>query len=151
MDKALEQDIIKTSKFLHYNIEQAVNAMLSDSDITAAQSHVLMFIMGSGEDVRASQIHRQLHISRATVSGLMKKLRAKGYVTIEGCENDERQKKITATEKARQHTEEIKGCMSRIEDIAFEDFTDEELETLHRLIRKMAGNLDNIKNTQINF
>ena len=141
MDRIMQQDIIKTYKSIHYSIESAVNSMLSDNDLTASQSHALMFILASGGDVTASEIHRRLGISRPTVSGLIKKLRSKGYVTIEGDESDERLKHIIATDKAGLRREEICSCMSRVEDITFEDFTDEELKTLHSLINRMADNL----------
>ena len=113
MDKIMQQDIIKTYKSIHYSIESAVNSMLSDNDLTASQSHALMFILASGGDVTASEIHRRLGISRPTVSGLIKKLRSKGYVTVEGDESDERLKHIIATDKAGLRREEICSCMSR--------------------------------------
>lgn len=138
-----QTDIIKATKFIHYKIGNAINSLLSEKDLTGAQSHVLMCIMDSG-DMYSSDIHKRLSISRATVSGLMKKLRAKGYIRFEGCDNDERHKKIVVTDKAIQHRADIDGAMKKIEETVFSGFTDEEIKILHTLIGKMADNTNNI-------
>lgn len=144
MSEEMRSDIMKASKYVHCKIDAAINAMLSNKDLTAAQSHVLMCLMKSG-DAFSSDIHRRLNISRATVSGLIKKLRANGYITFEGCEKDERHKKIVVTQKAIEHKAEIDRCMNGIEDVVFSDFSQEEIEEMHRLMGKMAKNINNIK------
>lgn len=146
MDRQKTSDIIRTSKFIHHRIEGIITAQLAHNDITAAQSHVLMYIMKEGEkhggNVTPTDIHKKLNISRATVSGLIKKLRCSGYITLEGCDNDERLKRIAVTEKAYMHKAEIEHCMNSIERGAFKDFSPDELDELYRLIRKMAENID---------
>lgn len=138
-----QTDIIKATKFIHYKIGNAITALLSEKDLTGAQSHVLMCIMDSG-DMYSSDIHKRLNISRATVSGLMKKLRTKGYIRFEGCDSDERHKKIVVTDKAVKHRTDIESTMTEIEETVFSGFTDEEIEVLHTLIGKMADNTNNI-------
>lgn len=144
----MSADVIRATKFIHHRVESIVTARLAHNDITAAQSHVLIFILRESEknggSITPTYIHKKLNISRATVSGLIKKLRASGYITLEGCEDDERQRHIAVTEKAHMHMAEIESCMGSIEDMAFRDFSQEELTELHRLIRKMANNIDTI-------
>ena len=138
-------DIMKANKYIHYKVETAITAQLSKTDLTAAQSHVLMCIMDGG-DIYSSDIHRRLHISRSSVSGLIKKLRANGYITYEsdGECSDERHKRICVTDKAWEHKAEIDRCMKNIENTAFEGFSDDELDTLSRLLAKMAENTKQI-------
>lgn len=138
-------NIMKATKYIHYKVETAITAQLSKTDLTAAQSHVLMCIMDGG-DIYSSDIHRRLHISRSTVSGLIKKLRANGYITYENGSEccDERHKRICVTDKAREHKAEIDRCMKNIESTAFEGFTKEELDTLNGLLTKMAENTKQI-------
>lgn len=147
MDKQMSADVIRATKFIHHRVESIVTARLAHNDITAAQSHVLIFILRESEKngvVTPTDIHKKLNISRATVSGLIKKLRASGYITLEGCDDDERQRRIAVTEKAHMHMAEIESCMGSIENNAFRDFSQEELEELHRLIHKMANNISSI-------
>ena len=96
-----KESILKNSKFIHLKIEGAINGILANKGITAAQSHVLMYILDrSDKNVCSAEIHRVFNISRATVSGLIKKLRLNGYLTYESCEGDERQKNIAVTKKS---------------------------------------------------
>ena len=116
--------------------------MLAGKGITAAQSHVLMYIMEhNGEPVFSTAIHHDLNISRATVSGLIKKLRAGGYLTYEGSDEDERHKKIIATQKAYDLQQDICDCLAKIETSAFCNFSDEELDHMETLQRKMIDNI----------
>ena len=142
MRKSKQADVIRASKYAHQKIGCIINSRLAHNDITAAQSHVLMTIIYHPAPVYPSDIQKCMHISAATVSGLLKKLRAKGYLTMEGCDTDERRRGLIVTEKALSHKAEIESCMSSIEDQAFQGFTDEELDTLHVLLKRMADNLD---------
>lgn len=134
--------ILRGSKHIHITIENTVNSKLSDMGLTAAQSHVLMYIMDhGGENVCSAQIHKYLNVTRATVSGLIKKLRAKGYLTYESIEGDERIKNVVVTAKALEVKAELDNCLSSIEEKAFADFTEEELEVMNRLQERMIKNI----------
>ena len=141
MRKEIQKEVIIYSKYVHQKIGCIINSELAHNDITAAQSHVLMFIMCHEPPVYPSDIQREMHISGATVSGLVKKLRSKGYLTMEGCDTDERRRGLIATEKAAMHKAEIENCMGSIEDKAFKGFEEDELETLNKLLSRMAENL----------
>lgn len=136
-----KKNILRYSKYIHLKIECEINTMLAGKGITAAQSHVLMYIMEHrDEPVFSTAIHHELNISRATVSGLIKKLRAGGYLTYEGSDDDERHKRIMATEKAFELEQDIFDCMQRIESTVFRNFTDKELDEMERLQKKMIDN-----------
>ena len=94
----------------------------------------------NGEPVFSTAIHHDLNISHATVSGLIKKLRAGGYLSYEGSDDDERHKKIIATEKAYTLQQDICDCLKKIETMAFRNFTDQELDEMERLQKKMIDN-----------
>ncbi|SFB70516.1 MarR family winged helix-turn-helix transcriptional regulator [Ruminococcus albus] len=141
MKEEIQKEVLKTSKYVHQKIGNIINSELAHNDITAAQSYVLMFIMCHEPPVYPSDIQREMNIAGATVSGLVKKLRAKGYLTMEGCDTDERRRGLIATEKAAMHKAEIENCMVSIEGRAFKGFEEEELETLNRLLSRMADNL----------
>ena len=133
--------ILKNSKFIHLKIEGAIIGILANKGITAAQSHVLMYILDrSDKNVCSAEIHRVFNISRATVSGLIKKLRLNGYLTYESCEGDERQKNIAVTKKALALEEDIGNCMKQIENMVFQNFTQDDLETMDILQRRMIEN-----------
>ncbi|MBP1536110.1 MAG: winged helix-turn-helix transcriptional regulator [Ruminococcus sp.] len=138
-------EILISSKHIHQRIENIISARLAHNDITAAQSHVLMFVMSCDAPVYASDIQKKMNISGATVTGLLKKLRANGYITMEGCDTDERRRRIIVTEKAHTHRAEICSCMSAIEDEAFKGFSEEQINVLLSLTKRMAENLSAYK------
>lgn len=60
-----KKNILRYSKYIHLKIECEINTMLAGKGITAAQSHVLMYIMEhNGEPVFSTAIHHDLNISR---------------------------------------------------------------------------------------
>lgn len=137
-----KKNILRYSKYIHLKIECEINTMLAGKGITAAQSHILMYIMEhNGEPVFSTAIHHDLNISRATVSGLIKKLRAGGYLNYEGSDEDERHKKIIATQKAYDLQQDICDCLEKIEASAFCNFSDEEIDHMETLQRKMIDNI----------
>ena len=118
------QAIMIDNKTINQRIENSLNVIFADIDITAA--------------------HKHLCISKPSVSALIKKLRKSGYISCTGCESDERYKNLTATNKGRQTAGLISRHMRNIEQAAFSSFTDSELNEFMRLQKKLLNNIDNI-------
>lgn len=96
------QAIMIDNKTINQRIENSLNVIFADIDITAAQGRVLMYIANSpGKDIFAADLHKHLCISKPSVSALIKKLRKSGYISCTGCESDERYKNLTATNKGQ--------------------------------------------------
>ena len=96
------QAIMIDNKTINQRIENSLNVIFADIDITAAQGRVLMYIAKSPEkDIFAADLHKHLCISKPSVSALIKKLRKSGYISCTGCESDERYKNLTATNKGK--------------------------------------------------
>ena len=55
-------EILISSKHIHQRIENIISARLAHNDITAAQSHVLMFVMSCDAPVYASDIQKKMNI-----------------------------------------------------------------------------------------
>ena len=128
------QAIMIDNKTINQRIENSLNVIFADIDITAAQGRVLMYIANSPDkDIFAADLHKHLCISKPSVSALIKKLRKSGYISCTGCESDERYKNLTATNNMR-----------NIEQAAFRSFTDSELDEFMRLQKKLLNNIDNI-------
>ena len=81
------QAIMIDNKTINQRIENSLNVIFADIDITAAQGRVLMYIANSPEkDIFAADLHKHLCISKPSVSALIKKLRKSGYISCTGCE-----------------------------------------------------------------
>ena len=136
------QTIMIDNKTINQRIENSLNVIFADIDITAAQGRVLMYIANSPEkDIFAADLHKRLCISKPSVSALIKKLRKSGYIS---CTGDERYKNLTATNKGKKTAGLISRHMRNIEQAAFRSFTDSELDEFMRLQKTLLNNIDNI-------
>lgn len=135
-----EDEIMKNLKKLNLAIESYANERMADKGLTSAQGHVLMYIL-EHRDICSTHIHNELGISRGTVSGLLKKLRDKGYIQLSRCVKDDRQKIIQVTDKARVLKEALDECRETLETQVFCGLTHQEKQTLLDLQRRMLRNM----------
>ena len=96
---------------------------------------VVHYIYMSGGSVLQKQVESEFHLRRSSVSQLLKKLEADGY--IERTNEDGKMKRITLTSKAMLEQDEItrhiKAFESRLESL----LTEEEKQTFFALMRKL--------------
>lgn len=150
MNETEIQTMMIDNKTINQRIENSLNVIFADIDITAAQGRVLMYIANSPDkDIFAADLHKHLCISKPSVSALIKKLRKSGYISCTGCESDERYKNLTATDKGKNVAELISQHMKNIELAAFRNFTDNELNEFMRLQKKLLNNIDNINTDKL--
>lgn len=111
--------------------------------LTAAQGHILIYILEHPEEeVYSTEIHQEIGVTRGTVSGLIKKLRAKGYLEFQSCAGDERQKRIIATQKARNLKKTLDAHLAEAGRTAFRNFSTEEKECFQNMQKKILQNLE---------
>ena len=131
---------MRNVKRINIAIETYMNECLATTDLTAAQGNVLFYVLEHA-GAHSTQIHKQLGISRGTVSGLIKKLREKGYVCFSSCDTDDRQKPILVTEKAKALRDALSGWQQELDGMIFQDFSQEEQAALNLLLQKMLHNI----------
>jgi DNA-binding MarR family transcriptional regulator len=81
------------------------------------------------------------HLKAPTVSVALQKLEKEGYVSRRPDEYDLRATRVFLTEKGRELDERIRGIIREQEERATSCLTDEESETLTRILRKLKDNL----------
>lgn len=135
-------EMVRDNRYISIQLQLCGNRALSEQGLTDVQARVLLYIMANSETgTSLTDIHRELHFSMAAASGLIKRLREKGFVRVEGCKLDERRKLLYVTEKGARVREVMDASLKRLPDLLYRDFTAEELETLNRLQKKMICNL----------
>lgn len=138
MQKSRETEIIRMIKVVHLRIEQYANEALTKYDVTAAQMDVLQCVMEHRDSsMISSDIHRQMHLSKANISNIIKKLRAKGFLEFVPNPADDRQKHIVVTQKARNLDSEMGQCFKELQKKLYGGFTREEEEGLKLLLEKL--------------
>ena len=128
-------EMVKDSRFIGMQLSSRGSRALSDQGLTPIQAHVLLFILKHSErGTSLTEIHREMGYSMAATSGLIKRLREKGFVRVEPYKLDERKKLLFATEKG----ETVRESM---DNLVYRGFTEEEIRTLDCLQKKMLRNL----------
>ena len=134
--------LIRDNRWISIQMEQWVNRTLEPVGLTAAQASILLHVLNQGEEgTSLTAIHRAFGYSMPTLSGMLKRLREKGYLRVEPCADDDRCKKLLGTEKGRRLQRELEERSRQMEERLYSCFTSQELRDLDALQRKLLGHL----------
>ena len=137
-----QERLLQDGRWLCIQLEQCVSRRLSSLGITAVQAHILLFLLCRGDQGTVlTDIHRAFGYSKATLSGMVKRLREKGYVRTERCQGDDRRRLLFATDSAKQMQPQLEAAIGSVHGRLYEGFSPEELCTLARLQRRLLQNL----------
>lgn len=82
-----KEDFFYLIKYLQKLVDQDLDARLALYDLTGQQGRILFFIMRKTErehmEVHQNDIENEYHLSKSTVSGLVKRMEKKGVISIE--------------------------------------------------------------------
>lgn len=144
---AKDENVMRLLKKLSLGIEMEINARTPENDLPAAQCNILGYMLNHpGSKIRSTDIHRALGISRATVSGTLKRMRGNGYIGFEEVPGNDREKYLVLTERALRKHDEMVKCFMSVEAVLYRGFTKQETELLEELLKKMLCNLKEERN-----
>lgn len=129
-------------KLLHIRMAEMIDSSMKDFGLTASQCNVLGYILEHGDKkTNATDIHQQIHLSKASISVTIKKLRQKGFLEIRENPQDDRQKQIVITEKAQMVRDGILNRFGELQARIYCGISDDELCLMTALLIKMLSNL----------
>ena len=136
-------EMLRDSRCISNQLHRRGSRALAERGITDVQARVILYLLKHADTgASLTDVHRELHFSMAAASGLIKRLREKGYIRVEACALDERRKLLYVTEKGSRVREVLDSTLKAIPDQLYRGFTEEEVATLHRLQKKMLQNLE---------
>ena len=136
-------EMLRDSRRISNRLHRRGSRALAEQGITDVQARVILYLLKHADTgASLTDVHRELHFSMAAASGLIKRLREKGYIRVEACALDERRKLLYVTEKGSRVREVLDSTLKAIPDLLYRGFTEEEVATLHRLQKKMLQNLE---------
>lgn len=143
MENKMDDNVLRLLKKLSLMVSVREDQIFAENDLTAAQSDVLMILLDQEgkKEIFSGDIHRELGISKAAVSMLLKKLRQKGYIDLQSTTGDDRMKQILLTPRARQVKEELDKKMDLFQKYLYQGFSGSEYEQLGQLVSRMLANL----------
>lgn len=142
MTAAEQRRLLRENRWICIQIEQYGNHCLAHTGLTSAQAYILLYILRrSDRGTSLTDIHREFGYSMGTLSGMLKRLRAKGYIRSAPCDGDDRRKLLFGTEEGRRMGPHLEEAMARMQAQLCSRLTQEELDTLSRLQGKMLDSL----------
>ena len=131
-------------RILSQAIHTAIDRKLTALGLTGQQSFVLRFLSEhTGEPVYARDIEKRFNLTHPTVSGILQRLEAKGFLASEPDAADRRCKRVTMTPKAEECQKEIERHIQAIERTMLAGMTPEEAISFGRLLDLAYENLSN--------
>ena len=132
-----ERIVILIKKLALVTDKQAL-AILAPIDLTPSQYKIIKFLyIREGEPVRQVDIEHYYSMTNPAVTGILKNMEAKGWITREQNPEDSRSKLIRLTPMAMSRKEELYSYGDQIENALIHDLTEEEQDTLVRLLSKL--------------
>ena len=143
MNQSRRDDIIFLIKYLGKLLDKDLDARLSEFDLTGQQGRILFYIAKRTNicklEVHQNDIEQEFHLSKSTVSGLVKRMEKKGVISIEkkhpyaNIKIEEAGKNIIC--HLRMHRDEAIAQLSK-------GLTEEEKEQVITLLNKMITNME---------
>ena len=129
-------------KKLHFLMEQAINQRLLELDLTSAQGHVIGFLRRSKEPPCAKDLETAYGLSHATVSGILSRMEAKGFIEQRPDSRDRRVKRIFLLERGLACSQSIWQHIEESERIMSAGFSPEEQAQLRTFLSRAISNLE---------
>ena len=112
-------------------------------DVTPVQSRIVGFLYHNRDRALYQRdVEAEFSINRATASKLLTAMERGGLIRRSAVAGDARLKRLELTDKALAHMEQIRLGLNRLEDCVTRDMTEEEKETLIRLLQKVEHNAE---------
>lgn len=118
---------------------------LEDLDLTSSQGMVLGWLVRRREaPVNPGEIGRHFGLSQPTVTGILQRLEAKGFVACADDSGDRRKKRVIVTEKAMDVHQRVVQRFQETETLITEGMSEREIGTLLGLLDRVIDNIGRV-------
>ncbi|MDH6363336.1 MarR family transcriptional repressor of emrRAB [Enterococcus sp. PF1-24] len=114
----------------------------TDEQLTLKQFMLLTMIKYSNEKTTYTQLGKLLGSSRQNVKKLAVSLEKKGFVTIEGEPQNNRNTAISLTKKAEEYTKTVYETHTKKLQSIFIEYSDEEIQLFYKMITKLYSGVE---------
>ena len=111
-------------------------------ELTAAQGRILGYLFHHDTPPCARDLEEFFALSHPTVSGLLSRMEAKGFIRMEPDEKDKRIKRIYPREKSRACHDRIHRCIEDNDQWMVRGFTPEEKELFESFLIRAVANME---------
>lgn len=148
-----QENFSKTRQAVHLLIQtnithkRIIDQKTSSYEFHRSQHRMLGHISKYGSISSQKEIAKDIDISPAAVSVMLKKLECDGYVErTRGEDGDARQNSLKITEKGKKEMASIREIFDSVDNTMFKGFSDKEIDTFVEMLCKIKSNLNSIDN-----
>ena len=117
-------------------------AAKTECPVTAAQGRVLMYMLRQApRAVTQRELEKYMGVSHATMTGLIERIEAKGYVRTAFDGRDGRVKNVRLTEAVRTDHERVAGLLEELDNEVLGGLSKGDKRELLRMLEKMYENI----------
>lgn len=118
---------------------------MEDMELTSSQGFVLGYLTRHREEaITPGDLRRHFGLSHPTVTGILQRLEAKGFLTCAEDPDDRRKKHICVTEKAWEVHQQVIRHFQETEALITGQMTEQEVLTLLTLLDRVIENIGRI-------
>ena len=128
-------------KVMQIRMDHQLNRKLQELDLTSSQGHIIGYLSHRKEAPCARDLEQFFGLSHPTVSGLVSRMEAKGFIEVRPDEEDRRVKRLFLLEKGVACSRQIQQCIEENERQMIQGFTPEETELFRSLLHRAVKNM----------
>lgn len=141
-----QMEFLRLFKLLNSTLRELIDRNVKALELTTSQLDVLICLAEhGGGPVSQREIEEELHLSNPTVTGILKRLEKKGFVSRRVGAQDRRYREVRLTGKCLQLAERLQPQGRTMLLRAFRGFTMEEYDSLNRMLRRLLENCQQVE------
>lgn len=138
----MEDNILLLLRRLHLTLEQYLGTQMKMQDISPSQGFVPYSLYARrGRAAYASELHKELGLSKSALSVTLGALKKKGYLVITASLADDRKKQIALTEKAAALEDRMRAFLSEQQENLCRNIPPPRRDALKKELQTMIANI----------
>ncbi len=140
MDENLK--ITNLLRMIDIRIRKDLDLRNEDLQLPSLQVRVLVFLLQHDEkEINPRDLEHYFHISKPTITGVLKRLEEKGYLHYEASKKDHRYKQIVLDDKAYQCGKQLELNFKAMEERLYRGLSKEDLEMTRSVLLRLLCNI----------
>jgi DNA-binding MarR family transcriptional regulator len=131
----------KVKKMMHQYLDNQIKSF-DIYDLVPAYADILTSLYINDGKLKMNQISEMVGKDKSTITVLVNKLADRGYVIKEKSTLDKRVTYIKLSEKAYNYENEFLMIASNVRQVAFKDFSDDEVKMFMNMLNRMHDNFE---------
>lgn len=129
-------------KMVSDSFDKHLTSKVVDLNLTSSQCKIIGYLhLNNDREINPMDIEREFRLKRPTVTGILKRLEEKDFITFKPSNKDKRYKQIVLTEKSKVHHEMMKKNINLVEEVMYSGITKDEIDNIEKVLKVMLKNM----------